>query len=79
MVDEDDALSIEFGGTWTFDGVMAPPIFTSSLNLHYTIVGGTGMFDGASGHGSLSLANTVDVPGGVDTMAGTLNGSLHLK
>lgn len=61
-------LLLEYSGTWVLEG--APPDFTADLKLHYTVVGGTGYFADASGHGRLFMT----VGGGSGT--GLLNGSL---
>lgn len=44
-------LTLEYTGTWVLEGDVATLDFTANVNMRYTIVGGTGVFEGASGHG----------------------------
>ena len=67
-------LELAYDGTWVFEGSLAgnPPDFVADIHLRYKIVGGTGVFDGASGNGRML------VTGGI-YLDGVVNGSLHVK
>lgn len=70
----DGDLELAYDGTWVFEGSLAgdPPDFVADIHLRYKIVGGNGVFDGASGNGRML------VTGGI-YLDGVVNGSLHVK
>lgn len=73
------SLNLEYSGTWVMydfefaEGV--PEFYTSDLNYRYAVVGGTGVFEGASrghGHISMTLGSDPDPIYGTGWLAGSL-------
>jgi hypothetical protein len=70
-------LVLDYEATWVFEGTLIalppdPPDFSSDIRARYTVDDGTGIFDGARGHGWMF------VTGGV-FLAGVINGSFNVK
>jgi hypothetical protein len=61
--------------------VIHGPVFlgpnVATYNGPYTVTGGTGIFEGATGHGHIDWAGVFD--GSVFDISGTLNGSLVVR
>jgi hypothetical protein len=66
-------LEFAYEATWVFEGSLIgdPPPFTADIRVRYTIVGGTGDFEGATGSGRFY------VTGGV-YLEGAITGSLQI-
>ncbi len=65
-----DVLALEYHGGFTFEGDLDVGVWQSNANLIYTVVDGTGVFEGASGHGSFGAVDNSGL--GVGYMFGTL-------
>jgi hypothetical protein len=50
---ENGELTIAYQGTWKFDGDLTTGDGISKIHTSYEVIGGTGIFEGAKGHGSM--------------------------
>lgn len=67
-----DTLEFATGGMFVFKGSLATMEYTTEVRLAYDIVGGSGLFEGASGHGVMLVS------GETVTFAGRFVGSLAI-
>ena len=69
---DDGELTLAYQGTWKFDGEITTGEGIAKVHQSYKVISGTGVFEGAKGHGSM---------GGVDDfhhILFDLNGSLKI-
>ncbi len=52
-----DQLNLSYNATFVFEGDLSIMVWETKVNMRYTIVGGTGVFEGASGRGHFAVTD----------------------